>query len=286
MPDLSTSPESADMDTSGLFRRKAPTISGPHRGAGTLLRAPEFAGGAAGGVPLVAGEDAVVHVVRMAYKVASAQVERSTRLARRLRESGDRMVGPGSQRQALDGVEKLVMDSVLSGLEWWEGSVVEGRCPVKRLVAAEYQLIGTLLGLSGNASREKSSSAPADRTAASPQPGASAAAQMRPAAAARTPPTTLAPLQIKLNCERKDRRLVALVRWDLVRPETMDGELFFDHESGDGALLPATLVPPARAGDHAYLLVFDTAPIGRKGLWQAVICDRESLVIGSIDICL
>lgn len=286
MPDLPTSSESADIDTRPLFRRKPPKVVGPHRGAGALLRAPEFAGGAEGGVPLVAGEDAVVHVVRMAYKVASAQVERSTRLARRLRESGDRMVGPGSQRQALDGMEKLVMDSVLSGLEWWEGSVVEGRCPVKRIVAAEYQLLGTLLGLSGKLEEDKSMPATADRAEASPRPGPDAAAPLPPQAVVPAPTTALPPLQIKLNCDKKDRRLVAFVRWNLVRPETMDGELFFDHESGGGALLPATLLPPTGSGAQSYQLVFDKPPIGPKGLWQAVICDHQRVVIGSIEIRL
>ena len=43
-----------------------------------------------------------------ADRVAEAQIDRSARLARRLREEGDRAVGPGSPEKALDATERGV----------------------------------------------------------------------------------------------------------------------------------------------------------------------------------
>ena len=76
----------------GLFR----TAQGTSAGINTGL----------GGVPLIATEDAVVAAVRLAYKVADAQIDRSARLAQRLREAGDRAVGARSDRKAIDATEQ------------------------------------------------------------------------------------------------------------------------------------------------------------------------------------
>ena len=48
------------------------------------------------------------------YKVAEAQIDRSARLARRLREAGDQAVGPRSDRQALDATEQLVFRAMMA----------------------------------------------------------------------------------------------------------------------------------------------------------------------------
>ena len=85
--------------------------------------------------------------VRMAYKVAAAQVDRSSRLAQRLRDAGDRAVGPGSDRQALDATERLVFRAMMGGLTWLETAAAERDSPLKRLLAAEYRIVGSMLGL-------------------------------------------------------------------------------------------------------------------------------------------
>ncbi len=78
--------------------------SKPIRTAGGFYRTAEGGRPGLGGVPLTAAEDSVVAAVRMAYNVAEAQIERSARLARRLREAGDRAIGARSDRKAVDAV--------------------------------------------------------------------------------------------------------------------------------------------------------------------------------------
>src|SRR6266699_1752243 len=60
---------------------------------------------AIGGIPLSSTESAVVAAVRMAYRVAEVQIDRSARLAQRLREAGDQATGPNSDQRALDATE-------------------------------------------------------------------------------------------------------------------------------------------------------------------------------------
>jgi hypothetical protein len=119
----------------------------PVRTAGGFYRTSDSGDGGLAGVPLVAAEDAVVAAVRMAYKVAQAQVDRSTRLARRLRVAGDRAVGPRSDRKAVDAAEELVTRTMMSALTWVEGLSAEGDNPMKRLLLAQYRLVGASLGL-------------------------------------------------------------------------------------------------------------------------------------------
>lgn len=282
MPDdpLSDAETASEMDRGTLWRRKAPKVLKPRRNAGTLLRSAEFASGS-GGVPLAAGEDMVVNVVRMAYKVASAQIDRSTRLARRLRESGEKVAGAGVERQALDGMEKLVTDSFLSGLEWWEASVADGRCPVKRLVAAEYQMLGSVLGLSPIDRKKHAAPAPPGGDA-QPKPGDRSAtpAPQAGSGAATAPPDP----QIVLKCSKEKRRRVTFLRWQLSPAVSPDEELYFAHEGG-GAPMPAKLELPPPAGG-AYRLVFDGALDGPPGLWVATICDPDGVQIGFVEIRL
>ena len=54
-----------------------------------------------GGVPLTTAEDTVVAAVRLAYKVADAQIEHSMRLAQRLRTAGDRQAGEHERPQSV-----------------------------------------------------------------------------------------------------------------------------------------------------------------------------------------
>ena len=98
-------------------------------------------------VPLTEAEDAIVAAVRMAYGVASAQVERSGRLAQRLREAGDREIGERSDRKAIDATEQLVFRAMMSALGWLEGLAAEGDSPLKRLVLAQYRILGSVLGI-------------------------------------------------------------------------------------------------------------------------------------------
>src|SRR5690606_9638861 len=131
-------------------------FNGPKRSAGGFYRsAAKGKDFEASGIPLNTANDAIVAAVRLGYKVAESVTRRGWRFADGLRAAGDRAVGPGSDRKALDAAEKVVFNALMSGLSWWEGSVADGRCPVKRLAAAEYQMLGSLLGL-GPAAKVKS----------------------------------------------------------------------------------------------------------------------------------
>ena len=130
-----------------LWARPQLEDAGPIRNASGFFRTAEGDGSALGGVPLVAAEDAVVAAVRMAYKVADAQLQRSARLAERLRKAGDRAVGEGSERKALDASEQLVFRAMMSGVEWLEAAAAERKSPLKRLMTAQYMLMGSMLGL-------------------------------------------------------------------------------------------------------------------------------------------
>jgi hypothetical protein len=137
------------------YSRPEPARSRPKRTASGFYRTPDGGGINLGGrgVPLHTAEDAVVATVRLAYKVADAQIERSARLAGRLRQAGDRAVGEQSDRQALDATESLVLRAMMSALSWLEG-VADDKAPLRRLMSAEYRMIGTLLGL-GSAETSK-----------------------------------------------------------------------------------------------------------------------------------
>ena len=102
-----------------------------------------------GGVPLTTAEDAVVSAVRLAYKVADAQIAQSMRLAQRLRKAGDRQAGEHSDRKALDATEQLVFRAMMGALAWVEAATAtEEGSPLMRLLSSQYRLLGSLLGLS------------------------------------------------------------------------------------------------------------------------------------------
>ena len=130
--------------------------TGPIRSAGGVYRTAETGGESLGGVPLVTAEDAAVAAVRMAYRVAETQIARSGRLADRLRDAGDRAVGEQSDRKALDATERLIFRSMMSAAAWLEAGVAEGDTPVRRLMATQYRVIGSMLGLTQPARRRPS----------------------------------------------------------------------------------------------------------------------------------
>jgi hypothetical protein len=152
----------ADETRKRWSRPPPPLRDHPLRTVGGLYRTPDDGQGGLAGVPLSAAEDAVVAAVRMAYKVAQAQVDRSTRLAKRLRVAGDRVVGARSDRKAVDATEELISRAMTGALTWFEGLAAEGDSPLKRLALAQYRLIGATLGLAPHpeGARPSAASAP------------------------------------------------------------------------------------------------------------------------------
>ena len=84
-----------------LIERPA-TRTGPRRSAANFYRSASGSGVVIGGVPMDTVEDAVTAAVRMGYKIAQAQIDRTTRIAQRFKDAGERAAGPHSDRQALD----------------------------------------------------------------------------------------------------------------------------------------------------------------------------------------
>jgi hypothetical protein len=232
-----------------------------------------------GGVPLATANDAVVAAVRLAYKVAEGQVQRSLRMAHRLREAGDKQVGGPSDEKALDAAERLVQKTLMSGLEWWEASVGDGRCPVKRLVAAEYQMIGTLLGL-GPAQRAKKPPAGGAQAA-----GPSPAPAERKDRMERKSDAAMRRLQVVHKGDKKSRRAVGIEAWEIAATRALQTTVFFySADPGKSEPIEAELTVPGKDADIR--LTIATPPALTPGRWKCAVCDDADVQVGFIEISL
>lgn len=258
----------------GRWKRPSAAVNGPVRNAGGFYRTAEGEGREHGGVPLATANAAVVAAVRLAYQVAEAQIDRSTRLARRLREAGDREVGSRSDEKVLDATEQLVMKTLLSGLEWWESSVAEGRCPVKRLAAAEYQMLGTVLGFETLRGARKASGA----RASAPTPAAPVPSPRAREAAAH------GKLQVVLKGPAKNRRRVSVVGWELSATGSFHNKVYF-HPAREGAGEPLE-ADVAVGPERTVQLTIETPPGLQPGHWTCAICDLADVQVGYIEISL
>jgi hypothetical protein len=270
---MSTTPRSQSVPWS----RNAPTRTGPNRNAGGMYRTAEGKEPRTGGVPLNTANAAVVAAVRLAYEVAETQIARSTRLARRLRDAADQEVGQHSDRKALDATQRLVQNALMSGLEWWEGSVADGRCPVKRLAAAEYQMIGSILGFTPAPHGTKAS---ARDVAGSPAKAATA----QGASAERKPPGGMRQLKVVLRGEKRHRRHVRVEAWEITSPKGLDSTLFFHcAEQAEAEPISAHL-EVGSAG--AFALVIETPQNAHAGRWTCAVWDAGDVQVGYIEILL
>jgi hypothetical protein len=260
---------STDRAKPGGYSRPELPRSRPKRTAGGFYRTADGAINLGGrGVPLHAAEDAVVATIRLAYKVANAQVERSARLASRLRQAGDRAVGPQSDKQALDAAENLVLRATMSALSWFE-SVADDQAPLRRLLTAEYRMIGSLLGLGSAETPTRPDQTPpakkakqADQTVGSPQadvPGA--------------PRTTV-------KHADKVARYVNVRRIQVDR-QTIDKLVIYFHriEHSTGEPFSADLV----IAKGASTLTVDPPNHAPAGHWRAAVCDG-AVQIGFVEI--
>lgn len=258
---MSTAPESSQVKRP--FQRPVLDATGPNRRAGGFYRTADDEQGVLPGIPLTGAEDAVVAAVRLGYKVAAAQIDRSARLARRLREAGERAAGPDSERKAVDATERLLFDSMMAGLEWLEGVAADPSCPLKRLVVAEYRLLGSLFGLTQGAEK--------------PAHTAPAASE---AAAARPPQSPVAPLRIVLlGAERRAVRVKACE----IAPNLAPAELpvaFYSTQVIDalpleGQLVTSTTPPTLR------VTTWQRSP---AGLWRAAVCLADGEQVGILEV--
>jgi hypothetical protein len=209
----------------------------------------------------------------MGYKVAAAQIDRSARLARRLRDAGDRVSGGDSPRQAVDATERLVFRSMMAGLTWLEAIAADRGSPLRRLAAAEFQLLGNVLGLTP----ADKASPPADEVAPSDEP--------RPATSAATPRRTpaAAPIRVKLTGDKRARRAVRVLDWELDKTVRASAfEVFFHHAGGDGgAIISGNLDLTAEGTPELQLATRKESPSGR---WRASVCTEDGVQVGIIEI--
>lgn len=206
--------------------------------------------------------------VRLAYKVAEKQVARSTRIAKRLREAGDRAVGPESERKAVDAMEDLAITALQNGLAWWEGSVAEGRCPVKRLMAAEFRLLANLLG------------SPERRAEQTSTTSSSREETHRPAAADRT--TAAAPaLQI---AHTGARRAVRVTAWEITGAGAVEPRvLLYNAKTPESEPLAGEI---ALDGRTMARLTLNIPQMAAPGPWSAAICNPDGVQLGIVEIVL
>ncbi len=262
-------------DEKGWFVRPGLARTAPNRGAGNLYRAAADNPDVVGGVPLDSVEAAVTAAVRLGYKIAEAQIDRTARLATRLREAGDQAAGPGSDRKALDATEQLVFKAMMSGLAWVEGVVADRANPVRRLASAQFRLLGSILGLlpaeDARTTRPATGTSPAEETPAVTQRARAHGRQRR---RARVQPL------IKHDARG---RAVQVRQWELSTGASGTYQLTFFSDVPDRDPIEGRLHVSGRGSPTLTLATSGkTAP----GLWKAAVCDGEGVQIGYIEVAL
>ncbi len=242
----------------------------PIRTAGGFYRTAENRQGGLGGIPLTTAEDAVVAAVRLAYQVAEGQIGRSTRLAQRLREAADRAVGARSDRKAVDATEQMIVRAVMGALTWLEGLSGE-RDPLKRFMAAQYRMAGSLFGLT-----------PSEARRSSHPEGPATSSEDAPVPAYPVPRGPDAPLNwVTVVLKGKDRRPLGITRCDVPRGPFQGKLQFYSvaHIQSDPLTAEFAIDVNGRA-----TLTFDTPRSAPPGLWRAAVCDARNVQIGLIEI--
>ena len=254
----------------GPWKRPEPTALGPNRRFGGYYRSAdrEIDGQLFRGVPLQTAEDAVVAAVRMGYRIADAQIERGMRIARDLNDAAKR-TGSGDPNQAIDDTERLLAKAVLAGLQWVEEAASAPGHPVRRLLAAEYRMVGSMFGLG-----------PDEKGRDEKRREAGAVEPRAPGSAMKARPVLrhLAP-------EQERRPVKAVLRFELTEelPARAPDLLFRPTASDDaGARTMAGRVERNSEG-RAVIYVEATADHG-AGVWCAGIYDASGEQIGLVEL--
>jgi hypothetical protein len=246
--------------------------TGPNRSVGGFYRTAEGRQTGLGGVPLNTAEEAVVAAVRLAYKVADTQVERSTRLAERLRNAGDRAVGARSDRKAVDASEQLVFKAMMGALSWLEGLAAEGDAPLKRLITSQYKLMGSMLGVT-----------PPDTSHGAGMPPEAARHAMAAEPAAKEADESYISLRrVRIFLEGEIKRPVSLRRCEVTSADPLEAEVwFYNVERSYSAPLEAVFVIADDGKAKLTMKMNRRAPSGR---WKAAVCGEGGEQIGLLEI--
>lgn len=235
----------------------------PDRRPGGFYRTAHEKDSALGGVPLRNVEDTVVAAVRLGYKVASAQVDRSARWAQRLRAASDKAAGPDSDAQGLDAAERLIFKSMMTGLSWLESAAADADSPIKRFAMAEYRLLGSMLGL------VDPRPGPGAAGAGAGDGKANEAASSPAAATQRSAQDTTAALRIQHK--GAEQRPVRLARWETSSPiEPGEHSLRFYSSAEAAAKAIGGFLRHRGCGDTTLELEINGPVAG--GTWCAALC--------------
>jgi hypothetical protein len=226
--------------------------TGPVRTAGGLLGGAERGSNGPGKAPPAAGEDAVVAVVRMAYRVADDQLQHSVRLAERLSKAGCRAVAECADPKAVPCPETAAL---------------EGGGPLMRLMIAQCRLIESMVGVTPPPKPEvpQPPSQSSDKSAAMGTDG---------------PPISLRRIRVFLKGDVK--RPVSLLRCEVAgvaRPERP--VRFHNVQSSGSAPLEGSFTI---ADDGQAKLTITTTIDAASGRWKGAVCGEGDEQIGLIEI--
>jgi hypothetical protein len=197
----------------------------------------------------------------MAYKIAQANVARSTRLSQRLRRAGDRAVGGQSPRKAVDATQDLVTDTMMSALGWVEAFLADDS-RLKRVSTAQYRVIGSLLGLVPD--RDPSLDLPNQGAPATEPVQSSDARGARIVLTGKGRPVRVRKLEFASREPIEQTRIY-----------------FYSVSHIESGPLEASLV---RSATGEVLLTLSTASIDTLGCWRAAVCSETGEQLGVIEI--
>jgi hypothetical protein len=242
--------------------------SGPIRAPGGLYRTADGGRTSIGGAALIGAENTVAAAVQLAYRVAEAQIARSTRLAQRLREAGDRAVGTDSDQKAVDRTELLISRAVKAGLAWLDG-LADEHDPMRRLMAAQYKTAGSMFGLD---QPQVSNTGTQDGEPFDEAAGAQTPLQPKPMG-------SLAGVKVVL---KGDKRPVRVKRYEVLTggPAKIPDLRFFNSADARKTLNAALAIRT----DGQVALEFLELAGADPGSWKAAICDEQDVQLGVIEI--
>jgi hypothetical protein len=257
-----------------LFRRPDPAATGPNRGFGGYYRSDDFQikGKDLRGLPLQTAEDAAVAAVRMGYQIVDGQIERGLDMARRLRGAADRAHAPNT-RDALTLAEDLITRAALVGIEFLESASNKPESPLRRVLAADMKLFGSLFGMSlVDEKGQGGSTAPADRSSQTAPDDSDEAEPMPPSSSA---------LRVR-HGKGSTKRAVSVTRWNLdaTGPATYALSFHLLSKAGNDRL-NGRLVLGVRPPVVLEIVTTNKQPSGR---WRAAVCSTSGDQVGIIEI--
>lgn len=262
------------------WTRPEPARTGPQRGFGGFYRSAdhELKGSLLRGVPLNTAQDAAVAAVKMAYRVADEQIDRGLRVARHLRGAAER--AGHSPQDALDGSEQLLRKGLQAALLWVEDAAGNQQHPLRRLAAAEYRMLGNLLGLGPQGGGASLGERPAPARAASTA-AATEALVPRPAA---PPAHQVVVVNTAAKAQRKPVRDLAL-SWRAGPPTPQDFELALCH-AGQPDLPPLEPCTLRMLANGVCELHLPATRLHASGCWVAGLYDAADRQVGLVEVTL